>query len=512
MNFEDFGLNKSLLESITAMGFKEPSPIQIQAIPLVLEGKDIVAQAHTGTGKTAAFGLPCLQNIKKNKGVEMLVITPTRELANQVSDELFAYGKNDNIQTATIFGGQSYTQQIDKVRRGAHVVVATPGRLLDLLKGKRLGDFSPSMVVLDEADEMLDMGFLDDIQEIFSFLPPDRQTLLFSATMPKPIQNLAKKILRDPQIVRVTTAAEGAISIDIEELYCVIDERERDDAIVRLMDSETPTKSVVFCRTKSEVDRLSTMLMARGHLAKGLHGDMEQRQRESVMRSFHSGVVTLLVATDVAARGLDVRGVSHVINYHIPFESESYTHRIGRTARAGEKGKAITLVTPHEWRDLKRIKQSVGSKMVHRPLPTVADVQKANGKQLMLKLQNQKINEFADVFFEMLVNKMGIEQAAQKLMSFILESNAVEGPQSIGLEGERLKRFFFDVDRKGGDFGGGAPYRGNFRRGGGGKPSGGGYKGGGGYRGGSSSGGGSRGGSSGGGKSFGGGKFKPKAK
>ncbi len=479
MNFEDFGLRSNLLQSIAAMGFTEPSPIQKQAIPLVLQGKDIIAQAHTGTGKTAAFGLPCLHRIQKKNGVEMLVITPTRELANQVSDELFAYGKNDGVQTATVFGGQSYTQQIDKVRRGAQVVVATPGRLLDLLKGSRLGDFAPTMVVLDEADEMLDMGFLDDIQEIFTFLPHDRQTLMFSATMPKPIQVLAKKILRDPELVRVATPGDGVINKDIEELYCVIDENERDDAIVRLMDSEEPTKSVVFCRTKSEVDRLSTMLMARGYLAKGLHGDMEQRQRESVMRSFHSGIVTLLVATDVAARGLDVRGVSHVINYHIPFESESYIHRIGRTARAGEKGKAITLVTPREWRDLKRIKQTVGSNMVHQPLPTIADVQKANGKRLMIELQNQKIHEFAGVFFEALVSKMGIEQAAQKLMSYILESDEVEGPHSIGLEGERLKRFFFDVERKG-DFGGTKPrgnFRGNFRRGG--KPGGksGGYKG-----------------------------------
>lgn len=465
MNFEELGLKKSLLESIATMGFKEPSPIQKQAIPLILQGKDIIGQAHTGTGKTAAFGLPCLQKIKGNAGVEILIITPTRELANQVSDELFAFGKNDAIRTVTVFGGQSYSQQIDRIKRGAQVVVATPGRLLDLLKEKKIGPFQPSMVVLDEADEMLDMGFLDDIQEIFTYLPAERQTLMFSATMPKPIQLLANRVLKNPELVSVNKTEDGTINKNIEELYCVIDDSERDDAIVRLMDSEEPEKAIVFCRTKSEVDRLSTMLMGRGHLAKGLHGDMEQRQREVVMRSFQTGTTNVLVATDVAARGLDVKGVTHVINFHIPFEPESYVHRIGRTARAGEKGVAITLATPREWRDLKRIKQKVGSQMIHRAIPTLDDIRKQNGKRLMLELEDQKIHEFAGAFVERLVSEMGMEQAAQKLMSYILESDDVEGPYSIGLEGERLKRFFFEIERKetssGGRFGGGGS---GFRR------------------------------------------------
>ena len=465
MNFEELGLKQSLLNSIAEMGFKEPSPIQKDAIPVVLAGRDVVAQAHTGTGKTAAFGLPCLHNLKGGRGVEMLVITPTRELANQVSDELYAFGKEDAVRTVTVFGGQSYSQQIDRIRHGAQIVVATPGRLLDLLQSGKLQNFAPSMIVLDEADEMLDMGFLEDIQKIFTFLPKERQTLLFSATMPNPIRELAKKILHNPETISVTKKDDGTINKNIEESYCVISESERDDAIVRLMDSEIPKKAIVFCRTKNEVDRLSTMLMGRGFLAKGLHGDMEQRQRTAVMRDFQGDAITVLVATDVAARGLDVRGITHVINFHIPFEPESYVHRIGRTARAGEKGKAITLLTPREWRDLKRITQKFGSQMTHRIIPTINDIQKEKGVRLLLELESQKIHPSTNALFDELVKEMGLEQTAQRLLSYVLELKSVEGPDSIGVKGEKLKQFFSEMERKGDSRGGGSGgFRGGFRR------------------------------------------------
>lgn len=465
MNFEELGLKQSLLNSIAEMGFKEPSPIQKDAIPVVLAGRDVVAQAHTGTGKTAAFGLPCLHNLKGGRGVEMLVVTPTRELANQVSDELYAFGKEDAVRTVTVFGGQSYSQQIDRIRHGAQVVVATPGRLLDLLQGGKLQNFTPSMIVLDEADEMLDMGFLEDIQKIFTFLPKERQTLLFSATMPNPIRELAKKILHNPETISVTKKDDGTINKNIEESYCVINESERDDAIVRLMDSEIPKKAIVFCRTKNEVDRLSTMLMGRGFLAKGLHGDMEQRQRTAVMRDFQGDAITVLVATDVAARGLDVRGITHVINFHIPFEPESYVHRIGRTARAGEKGKAITLLTPREWRDLRRITQKFGSQMTHRIIPTINDIQKEKGARLLLELESQKIHPSANALFEELVKEMGLEQTAQRLLSYVLELKSVEGPDSIGVKGEKLKQFFSEMERNADSRGGGSNrFRGGFRK------------------------------------------------
>ena len=363
VTFDDLGLNRDVLNAVKAAGFIKPSPIQEQAIPVVLAGRDMVGQAHTGTGKTAAFGLPALSNMKRNNGVEILVITPTRELATQVSDELFKYGRNMGARTVTVYGGSSYKRQIDLIERGASVVVATPGRLLDILKKNMLSEFTPSVVVLDEADEMLDMGFLDDINEIFSYLPSSRQTLLFSATMPKPIKLLAERILDNPEFISITKGE--TTNTDITQEYYVIDESERDDAIIRLMDSELTSKAVVFCRTKSEVDRLSNVLSNAGYLANGLHGDMEQRQRETVIKGFKQNSVKVLVATDVAARGIHVDNISHVFNYHIPFDPESYVHRIGRTGRAGTKGKAITLVTPIEFKELQRIKSKVGTSMNH---------------------------------------------------------------------------------------------------------------------------------------------------
>lgn len=444
--FESFGLKATLLSAIKDAGFLTPSPIQAKAIPLILEGKDIIGQAHTGTGKTAAFGLPSLNNIEQKGGVQLLVITPTRELATQVSDELFSYGKYEGIKTVTVYGGASYNLQFDSIARGAQVVVATPGRLLDILKGGRLKQFKPSIVVLDEADEMLDMGFLDDIREIFSFLPEERQTLLFSATMPAPIKQLANKILKEPVLVSVTTAQDGAINKDIEELYCVIEEMERDEALMRLIDSEEPEKSIIFCRTKREVDRLATALMARGYLAKSLHGDIEQNQRNEVIKSFQSGKIQTLVATDVAARGLDIRGVSHVFNFHIPFEPESYVHRIGRTGRAGKKGIAITLVTPREFRDLRRIKQTVGRNIVHKQIPSLGELQKQSDVKLLETIKAQEVHPSAEAFFAALAAEIGAEAAALKISSALLAQEEVVGPEHIGLHGERLNRFLSDIN------------------------------------------------------------------
>jgi ATP-dependent RNA helicase DeaD len=442
--FESFGLHEDILKAVKEAGFREPSPVQEQAIPLVMQGSDIVAQAQTGTGKTAAFGLSTMSMIEPNNKVEILVVTPTRELATQVSDELYTLGKYRGIRTVTIYGGSSYTRQISLVEKGASVVVATPGRLLDLLKNNRLKNFKPSIIVLDEADEMLDMGFLDDIEQIFSYLPEDRQTLLFSATMPEPIKRLAKKILRDPKYVSVTPK-DHTTNEDIEQLYYVVNESERDSAMIRLLDATTPQKAIVFCRTKKEVDRLSNQLTAVGYGAKGLHGDMEQNQRESVIKAFRSSQIEILVATDVAARGLNVSDISHVFNFHMPFDPDSYVHRIGRTGRAGKKGTAITILTPMEYHSMQRIAKKVGTSLIQKFIPTVKDVNKARLEKLANDIKNAKLNDDATEILNMLENDMDMAQIALKLISILMDKNAVAGPDKIGFDKKSLsnilKRF-----------------------------------------------------------------------
>ncbi|MGB5966421.1 MAG: DEAD/DEAH box helicase [Sulfurimonadaceae bacterium] len=487
--FEQFGLKKDIMRAIGYAGFKIPSPIQVQAIPLVMQGRDIVAQAQTGTGKTAAFGLPTLNKLDPNGGVQALIITPTRELANQVSDELYKYGKQAGLRTVTVYGGSSYGRQIGLIERGAQVVIATPGRLKDILSRDMIKNFSPSTVILDEADEMLDMGFLDDINEIFSYLPSDRQTLLFSATMPQPIKKLAERILVDPAFITITRSE--TTNVDIEQKYYVIDENERDDAIIRLLDSEETTKCVVFCRTKKEVDRVAEVLMGVGYNAKGLHGDMEQRQREAVIKGLKTGQYDILVATDVAARGIHIDDVSHVFNYHIPFDSESYVHRIGRTGRAGQKGMAITLLTPREFKELQRIKSKVGTTMEHAYIPSKSSIKTANFSSIVESIEKHKVFDEAHQIIDALREDIDEEQILYKLVSMIMDRQEVKGPNQIGINPERLEKILEGLERGGHGGGGGrGGYRGNRNRSGGG--GGGGYRGnrsnsggggGGGYRG-----------------------------
>ncbi|OQX74025.1 MAG: DEAD/DEAH box helicase [Campylobacteraceae bacterium 4484_4] len=438
MNFKDFNFKPRLYRAIEEAGFKEPSPIQKEAIPIVLEGKDIVAQAHTGTGKTAAFGLPILNMLDLDGSVEALIIVPTRELATQVSDEIFRFGRFLGINTATVYGGSSYQRQIKHINNSA-VVVATPGRLLDLLSGGKI-DINPRFVVLDEADEMLDMGFLDDIKKIFTYLPSSRQTLMFSATMPGEIKDLARTILYEPEFVTITQ--KEMTNENIRQYYYVVDERERDDALLRLLDYKNPTKSIIFCRTKKEVDRLSTFLVSQGYSAKGLHGDMEQRQREEVIRSFKRGSLETLIATDVAARGLDVSDVTHVFNYHIPFDSESYVHRIGRTGRAGKEGLAITIVTPHEFNALKKIQKNVGSKLETRVIPTIADVQMKQKDQLLEQIRNEEITDVARDLVSELQKEFVDEDIALKLASMLYKSNDIKGSDKIGMSRSEVSRLF----------------------------------------------------------------------
>lgn len=437
MTFKDFNLKQPIQQAIDEAGFTEPSPVQKEAIPLILAGNDIIAQAQTGTGKTAAFGLPMLNMMTGDGSVEGLVIVPTRELAMQVSDEIYRFGKNSNLKTATVYGGTSYDKQIERIKQ-ASVVVATPGRLQDLLAGGRI-KLSPKFVVLDEADEMLDMGFLDEITAIFEFIKnEDRQTLMFSATMPPLIRKLAEKILKDPKTVAITKGE--STNSNISQNYYVVEEHERDDALVRLIDYKNPSKCIIFCRMKKEVDRLASHLTSQGFKVSVLHGDMEQRQREVAIRGFKNGSVDIFVATDVAARGLDVNDVSHVFNYHMPFDSESYVHRIGRTGRGGKSGEAITLVSPNELRTIKRIEKDVGAQMVTQSIPSRSEVQSSKQDELIAQIASTKITEHAIEIVKTLQHEVDIVAIAHMLASMMLEKQEIKGKEKIGFKAEDVEK------------------------------------------------------------------------
>ncbi|NPA03753.1 MAG: DEAD/DEAH box helicase [Epsilonproteobacteria bacterium] len=410
-------LKEPLRKAISELGFKEPSPIQKEAIPLILQGKDLVAQAHTGTGKTAAFSLPILDLLQFEREVEALILVPTRELALQVSEEVFKLGKYLRVKTATIYGGSSYSRQLRHLKT-ANVAVATPGRLLDLLESGR-AELNPRFVVLDEADEMLDMGFLEEIEKILSYLPTNRQTLLFSATMPKEVKELAKKRLHSPTFISLST--QKVTTQNVKQFYYVVEEKERDEALTRLLDYKEPKKGIIFCRTKLETRRLEEYLTLQGYSTKALHGDIPQRQREESIKGFKGGKYELLIATDVAARGLDISDVTHVFNYHIPFDPQSYVHRIGRTGRAGRKGEAISLVTPHEFKQLLKIKKVVGDDLINQKIPTFSEVKDQKRKLLTQKILSTPIASEAIEMLNLLESQTDLSTISLKLLSLILK-------------------------------------------------------------------------------------------
>ncbi len=373
MRFEELGLSEPTLKAIVELGYEEPTPIQARTIRHMLEHSDVIAQAQTGTGKTAAFALPIIEKLEKNvRTPQALVMTPTRELAVQVAEAFHSYGKYHHIAVLPVYGGQPIERQLKALHRGVQIVVGTPGRLLDHIRRGTLELDQVRTVVLDEADEMLDMGFIEDIEAILETTPETRQTALFSATMPNPIVNLAQRYMREPQ--RITVKTEQMTVPQTRQVYYEVGRRDKFEVLARILDFETPTSALIFCRTKSEVDSLGERLIARAFPAETLHGDLSQVQRDRVMARFRSGQVELLVATDVAARGLDIEHVSHVINYDIPLDPEIYVHRIGRTGRAGRAGIAITLVTPRERRLLRTIERMTGAPIQRMRLPTIADV------------------------------------------------------------------------------------------------------------------------------------------
>ncbi|MBQ6471333.1 MAG: DEAD/DEAH box helicase, partial [Victivallales bacterium] len=463
--FKSFGLSAELMQGLSEAGFTEPTPIQVKAIPEIMAGHDIIGQALTGTGKTAAFGLPVMNKLQGGTGLRFLVLVPTRELAAQVSAELYRLGRFAGIRTAAFTGGQSYTRQEKMLRQGIDALVATPGRLIDLMESGVFKEVNPEYVVVDEADEMLDMGFIDDVRKIFEGFPGPRQTMLFSATMPKPVVDLAGKILREPVNISTTDAKEIANN-DIEQIFHVIEEPERTDAIIRLIDAQQNIeKAIVFCRTREEADALNILLNGRGYNVNCIHGDMEQAQRTRVMGAFRRGEFDILVATDVAARGLDVGDVTHVFNFHLPFDPRGYVHRIGRTGRMGRAGTAITLVTPREMRQLEAIRRQVGAQMENRPIPTRTEVTSLRLKKIFQELHDYELD--MDILNQ--VKTLAVNQdllvIIAKLLGHQFSGGADQGPEHIGIDGERLDNILSrrkggrrERDRRG-DRGGDRPWK-----------------------------------------------------
>lgn len=387
--FSALGLDARLVAALSALGYEEPTPIQAEAIPPLLAGRDMLGQAATGTGKTAAFALPLLQRLAASPRTSVfgLVLVPTRELAMQVAEAVHKYGRAFDARVLAVYGGQALMQQVRALDRGVDVVVATPGRALDLLGRGSLKLEAVRSLVLDEADEMLDMGFAEDLEAILSALPASRQTALFSATLPPRISQLAERHLKDPARIEIRrgVSGDGAAGAKVRQTAYLVPRAYKMAALSRVLDVENPTSALVFCRTRTEVDEVTGTLNSRGLRAEALHGGMSQEQRDRVMKRFRAGTAELLIATDVAARGLDVDRITHVVNYDIPYDTESYIHRIGRTGRAGRTGDAILFVAPRERRLLSNIEKATKQKVEEMGLPSTEAI---NNKRIARFKQN----------------------------------------------------------------------------------------------------------------------------
>ena len=386
-SFGEFAISDEMLSAISDMGFEEPTPIQQMAIPQILEGKDITGQAQTGTGKTAAFAIPIIEKLDAaNKHVQAIVLSPTRELTIQTAEEFSHLMKyKTGLSVVPIYGGQAIERQLRALRGAVQVVIGTPGRVIDHISRGTLKLDDVSMFVLDEADQMLDMGFRDDIIEIINQTPEDRQTVLFSATMPGPILDITRRFQKDPEFIKITRR-ELTVP-QIEQTYIEVRDRDKLEALCRFLDMNNPELALVFCNTKRSVDELMTRMQARGYLVEAIHGDMKQMQRDRVMARFRSGSIDVLIATDVAARGIDVDDVDIVFNYDVPQDVEYYVHRIGRTGRAGRTGKSVTFVAPREIYKLRDIQRYAKIKIAKTPIPTLSDVAEVKQQAFLEKVR-----------------------------------------------------------------------------------------------------------------------------
>ena len=426
ITFKDLGLSEDLLAGLTKKGFEKPTPIQAAVIPILLEkAQDVIGQAQTGTGKTAAFGLPILDRLKPtSNSIQALILTPTRELTIQVSDELHSLKGNKNVKITPIYGGQSIEKQIAQLRKPNDIIVGTPGRLIDHLKRGKLNLENIDYLILDEADEMLNGGFIEDIEWILDKSNSNRTTLLFSATMPKSVLTLAEKYMKN--FKKIEVEKETLDKALTEQLYFEVREKDKLEALCRMIDVEEDFYGLIFCRTKRDVDTVCEKLVNRGYDAESMHGDLSQFQRERVLNKFRKKVCSVLVVTDVASRGLDISGLSHVINFALPQDAESYVHRIGRTGRAGQSGTAITFITPTEYRRLTYIKRVTKAEIKKGAIPTVETIIESKKKRLKEKIQQSTESEMKPDYI----------QLAEELLALLSPKEALAGVLKVAFEEE----------------------------------------------------------------------------
>ena len=463
LRFEDMNISNEICRAVLDMGFEEATPIQSQAIPVILEGKDIIGQSQTGTGKTAAFGIPLLERINpEDRRLQALILCPTRELAIQVSEEFRKLLKyKDNIRVLPIYGGQPIDRQIAALRKGTQVIIGTPGRVMDHMRRRTIKAETVQMMVLDEADEMLDMGFREDIETILVKIPEEHQTLLFSATLSPEILDITKRFQRNPEFIKIVR--KELTVPNIEQYYFDVKEKTKLDALCRIIDVYDPKLAMVFCNTKKRVDDLVEMLQGRGYFAEGLHGDLKQAQRDKVMQKFRNGTIEILVATDVAARGIDVDDIDVVFNYDVPQDEEYYVHRIGRTGRAGKAGKAFTFCVGKEIYKLRDIMRYTKTKIQQQKLPTLSDVEEMKTNIYLEKIKGI-IEEGHLTKYIHLVDRLmeedytSIDIAAALLKDHLSDVNADDidalddinlgGTELYGGEGEKMVRLFINAGKK----------------------------------------------------------------
>ncbi|MBO8139482.1 MAG: DEAD/DEAH box helicase [Thermosipho sp. (in: Bacteria)] len=398
MNFKDFNLSKDVLTAINRKGFEKPTLVQEKVIPILLKKeKNLVVQAKTGTGKTASFGIPLVELLEPKGYVQAIILTPTRELALQVSEEINSL-KKKRLKILPVYGGQSISHQIKHLKNGVDIVVGTPGRVLDHIQRKTLDLSKVSYFILDEADEMLDMGFIEDVEKILKSTSDDKFFLMFSATIPQRIISLARKYVKNYEVIKIV---DKELTTNLtEQIYIEVNENDKFEALCRIIDLEEEFYGLVFCRTKLEVDKVSGKLIERGYDAEALHGDFSQYQRERVLKKFKDRKINILVATDVAARGIDIDGLTHVINYSIPLNPEHYVHRIGRTGRAGKEGIAITFVTPREYRQLFKIRKFSNAKIKEGKIPSIEQIIQSKAQKIKEDILNKKI-QLNDIYYKL---------------------------------------------------------------------------------------------------------------